>query len=129
MKPLIASVVSLLLGAGIGCFVGYRYYEWNITNEAVQQMLQEMDSHNQLDAARAIRAIEIIESGRNQSAVQFLCRPIADYYYMYSIYAGTNDEHAAKLRARIENLIRTNQIVANEMTNEMTFYQMPGKIH
>ena len=128
MKTLIASVFSLLVGSVIGCYIGYSYYEKHVTNEAVEQMMQEIESSDGVQAARAIRAIELIESGETQKAVQLLSRPIVDYYYFYAIHAGTNEERPLKMRAMIEQLVSTNKIVADEMTNQMVNYEIHGKI-
>ena len=117
MKPLIISTASLLVGVAIGCYVGYSYCDRHVTNEAVEQMLQGMESSDGEHAARAVRVIELIDSGENQKAVQMLSRPIADYYSSYAIHAGIDREQ--KTRAMIEQLASTNKIVADAITNEM----------
>ena len=126
MKTLIASVVSLLVGSVVGCSIGYRYCERQELKDDVELMTQAMRSSERLDAHSAIFAINLIQSGENEKAIRFLCRPIADYYYMYTIPGWPTDERSVKLRDMIQQLITTNKIVANEMTNRMANYQMPG---
>ena len=64
MKTLIASCVSIFLaGMVIGSYIGYRYYERHITNEAIEQMVQGIESSDKLEAIRSIRTIELIEAG------------------------------------------------------------------
>jgi len=118
MKTIIASAVCLLVGFVMGCYIGYNYNEKHVTNEAVEQMLQGMESSERLEAAYAIRAIGLIESGETQKAVQSLSRPIADYYYFHADLAH-DDERAKQLLVGIEQLASTNRIVADEITNEI----------
>jgi hypothetical protein len=68
-----------------------------------------------LQATVGARAIELIGAGDTQQAVQLLSGPIARYYALYSA-AGRNDERSTKLRALIEQLARTNQVVAARIT-------------
>ena len=111
MKALIASVVCLAIGLAVGFFVGYRYYERHITNEAVKQMLDGMESADGERAAEATCVIELIDSGDRSNAVRILSRPIANYYQWYAIHADTDRER--RLRAMIEQLASTNQVVAD----------------
>ena len=89
-------------------------------------MLQTMESQDGEEAARDVRAIKLIESGETQNAVQMLSRPIPQYYYLYAIHAGTDRQR--KMRAMIEELVSTNKIVADEMTNQMANFEIHGKI-
>jgi uncharacterized protein YneF (UPF0154 family) len=111
MKTFLASSICLLVGLAIGCFVGYRYYERHITNEAVKQMLDGMESADGYHAAEAVRVIELIDSGDHSNAVRILSTPIANYYQWYAVHADTDRER--KLRAFIEQLASTNQVVAD----------------
>lgn len=124
MKALIASVVSLLVGSVVGCSIGYTYCERHELRDDVELMTQSMRSSERLDALSAIFAINLIQSGENQKAVRFLCRPIADYYYMYTMPGWPTDERSVKTRNMIQQLITTNRIVADEMTNRMANYQI-----
>ena len=92
----------------------------------IEIMTQASSSLERLDAHSAIIAIQLIESGKNEKAVRFLCRPIADYYYMYTSAGWPKDERSLKVREMIGQLISTNEIVANEMTNRMANYQVGG---
>jgi hypothetical protein len=123
MKALITSFVSLLLGLVIGWYIEHRHAEHEMT-DVLEQSVQAIDSGNRLDAVYAMRAIEIIESGQTQNAVRFLCKPIADYYYVYTIDGWPKDERSIKLRAQIKQFTSTNQIVAEEMTNRMLNYKI-----
>ncbi len=57
-------------------------------------------------ASLAVNAIQCIDSGKTQEAVQWLSFPIANYYRDYGSRAGTNTQRI-KLVARIEQLART----------------------
>jgi hypothetical protein len=111
MKIIAASLGCLLLGLVMGGYVGFRYHEKHITNEAVKLMMEGMESADGEHAAEAARAIELINSGESSNAVQLLSSPIANYYHWYAVYADTDRER--RLRAMIEQLASTNQIVAN----------------
>jgi hypothetical protein len=119
MKTFVASVVSLLVGLAIGCCIGYRYYEWHITNEAIQQMVKGGESSDAYEAAMSARAIGLIDSGEEQKAVRMLSYPIAHYYYIYASSTFTNEQRL-KLRAMIDSLASTNQIVAALIAEEMS---------
>jgi hypothetical protein len=125
MKALIASIVCLAVGLAIGFFVGYRYCNWHGTNEAEDQMIQMMESSDRLAAARGLRAIELIEAGNTNQAIEMFSFPIADFYAEYA-YAGTNDERTLKLRAQIEQFAKTNQVVADQIrASTNAFFQLP----
>jgi hypothetical protein len=115
MKTIIASIVSLLLGLAIGCYIGHRDYDRHTTNEAVDLMVQGTETSEALQATIGARAIEFIGAGDTQEAVQLLSGPIARYYTLYSA-TGRNDERSTKLRDLIEQLARTNQVVAARIT-------------
>jgi hypothetical protein len=110
MKSLIACS-SLLVGLAIGFDVGYRYYERHITNQAIRQMIEYMESADGAHAAEAGHVIGLIESGDKSNAVRILSRPIANYYQWYALHADTDRER--KLRAFIEQLASTNRVVAD----------------
>jgi hypothetical protein len=110
MKTLTTSAVSLLLGLVIGWYFEHRHSEREKT-EIVQQMVQGTETSAALGATIAARAIQLIESGEAQQAVQLLSSPVAHYYSLYADTVRT-DERSTKLRALIEQLARTNQVVA-----------------
>jgi hypothetical protein len=109
MKILLASAVSLLLGLVMGWYIEHRRAEHEKT-EIVQQMVHWSESADGEHAARAARAVQFIGSGDTQRAVQLLSGPVA---YYYSVYGDdhSNDERS-KVRALIEQIARTNQVIA-----------------
>jgi len=110
MKTLTASVVSLLLGMAIGWYAERRHFGHEKT-QIVDQMVEGGESADREHAVRAVRAIESIQSGDTQKAVQILSTPVAHYYTLYT-EAGSKEERRAETRALIEQLAKTNQIVA-----------------
>jgi hypothetical protein len=110
VKTFIISVTCLVVGLAAGFFVGCRFYSRHVTNEAVTQMTEEMESSVGYHAAEATRVIELIDSGDRTNAVRILSRPIADYYSLYAVY--TNTDRERKMRAMIDALASTNQTVA-----------------
>ena len=110
MKAIIVSLVSLIIGICIGWYTGYTR---PIAEETRWLHAQEdaYESGHAMAASLAVDAIQSIDAGESQKAVQFLSLPIASYYSSYSIYAGTNAQRL-KVSARIEQLAQTNQIVA-----------------
>jgi hypothetical protein len=118
MKTLIISVVCLLVGLWSGFYIGYRYWDRHSTNEAMQAMVESLESHDALLASMSARTISLIDSGQDQQAVQMLSFPIASYYYVYASSEFTNAQRL-KLRALIDGLASTNQIVAAQIAKEM----------
>ena len=121
MKTLIVSALSLLLGLVAGWYVEYRHGEREKT-EIVQQMMEGTESSDGEHAARAARAIQLIDSGETQQAVQLLSGPVACYYSIYEA-ASTNDRRS-KVRSLIEELARTNQVVASRLAEAATNSQI-----
>ncbi len=111
MKTFLASGFCLLIGLAGGFFVGYRYYEKHITNEAVQEMAKGLESSDRLQAARGVRAIEDIQSGDTQRAIQMVSIPVADFYSGYTRLTNS-DEKTKKLLFWIEQVASTNAAVA-----------------
>ena len=116
MKALIASFVSLLLGVGIGWYFEHRHAEREMS-DVVEQMQQPIESSDREKATRAIRAIEMIQSGESSNAVQLLSRPIADFYHFHA-HLAHNDERTKDLLIWIERYASTNSVVASAITNE-----------
>jgi hypothetical protein len=127
MKTFIALVISLLVGLAIGCYIGYHYYDRHITNVAIQQMVEGIESSAAFQANISAQTISLIDSGQTQKAIQMLSFPIASYYFVYATSAFTNDERL-KLRAIIENLANTNQIVAAQIAKEMSYGKTNEKV-
>jgi hypothetical protein len=126
MKIIIISLVSLLVGVGVGWYFGYTRPNAQVARE-VRQQLREDENDHALAAIFAAEAITYIDSGETQKAVKSLSYPIAEYYCIYATRAGTN-EHRLKLRAHIEQLARTNQVVAAQITKEMGYSDIHGKV-
>src|SRR5438552_8211097 len=110
MKARVACVVSLLLGVAIGWYAERRHAEHEKA-QIVQQTVEGDESSDRERAVRAVRAIESIQSGDTQQAVQLLSTPVAHYYTLYT-EAGRKEERRAETRGLIEQLARTNQVVA-----------------
>ena len=101
----------------MGWYLEHRRAEHEKTSIA-DLMVSGDESSDAVHAARAIKVIGLIGSGDTQDAVESLSRPIADYYVRYLNYADEN-QRRAKLRALIEDLIRTNMIVARVIKDRM----------
>jgi hypothetical protein len=84
----------------------------------MQQMVEQMEGSDALMASMGARTISLIDSGQGQQAVQMLSFPIASYYYVYASSEFTNEQRL-KLRALIDGLASTNQIVAAQIAKEM----------
>ena len=69
-------------------------------------------------AARAVRAVQFIELGDTQRAVQLLSGPIAHYYSLYG--DDHRNDQRSKVRALIEQIARTNQVVAARIAEAST---------
>jgi hypothetical protein len=110
MKTVIAATVALVLGLALGSYLARHRAEREKT-EVVQQMVEGGESSDREHAVRAARAIHLIESGQPQQAVQILASPVAHYYTLYA-GAGTKNERRAETRALIEQLAKSNQVVA-----------------
>jgi hypothetical protein len=123
MKPIIVFVVCIVFAAGVGWYCGKT---GSATREG-QLLMQESEDDNAIATVYDIAAIRLIESGETQKSMRSLSVPIARYYYLYAIHAGTNEDRL-KLLAQIEQLMRTNQVVANEITNQMANYEIHGKL-
>ena len=110
MRIIIASLVCLLVGSGIGYYLGYT----RPTAKADRYVLEQMHQMEDDDAAAvviAMEAIPAIEAGDAQKAVQYLSFTIASYYTTHAIHPHP-DELRLKLRTEIEQLASTNQIIA-----------------
>ena len=88
----------------------------------VRQLQQKTDDYELSAAAAATYAVDAttcIDSGETQKVVQFLSFPIAHYYVVFAHHPSTNAGQL-KLRARIDELARTNQVVAAQIAKEMS---------
>lgn len=117
MKAVIASIVSVVLGLALGwCSEHHRAQREKA--EIVQQMLEGIESSDGEHAIEAVRAVQFIESGETQRAVQLLSGPIATYYSEYQ--AGGTSDRRSKLRSLIEELAKTNEVVAARIAEAST---------
>ena len=121
MKRVIAAIASLALGVALGWYIEHHRAQREKA-EIVQQMVEGMESSDGDGAARAVRAIQLIQSGETQQAVQLLSSPIASYYSEYRA-VGANDRRS-KLRSLVEELARTNQVVAARLVAAATNSQI-----
>ena len=111
MKIIVASLVCLLVGSGIGYYFGYTRPTAK-TDRDVLQELQKQEGDDCNAAIFALTAIPLIESGETQKAVLCLSFPLEHYYVQYHNHTDTN-ELRLKICARIEQLASTNQVVAD----------------
>jgi hypothetical protein len=119
MKMCVVAVISVLVGLATGWHLGCRYYDKHYTNLAIQKMVENMESSDAVMASMNAHAIGLIDSGHDQTAVQILSFPVADYYFIYASSRFTNEERL-KLRALIDGLASSNQVVAAEIAKEMS---------
>ena len=110
MKIIIASLVCLLVGLGIGYYFGYTRPTAN-TDRYVSEQMHQMEGDDAAAVVIAMDAIPAIEAGDAQKAVQYLSFTIASYYTTHAIQPHP-DELRLKLRTEIEQLASTNQIIA-----------------
>lgn len=111
MKTFLVSAISCLVGLAIGCYIGYRYNERYVTNEAIQAMMEGSESSAAASASISARSIGLIDSGDSEQAIQLLSFPVGHYYLHYVTNAYTNQQRL-KMRALIDQLAQTNKIVA-----------------
>jgi hypothetical protein len=97
-----------------GSYIGYRHYDTHITNQAVQQMMEGLESSDRFKAALAVRSITLIESGESSNAVQLLSRRVGEFYRSYADLTH-NDERTKQLLGLIEKVASTNAVVADEI--------------
>jgi hypothetical protein len=119
MKIITVSLVSLLVGVGIGWYFGYTRSDAQAAKE-VGSVLEAQESGAAVAAVFATEAVGCIDAGDTQKAVQFLSLPIAHYWVGYAIRAGTNSQRL-KVRSYIEQSAYTNQIVAAQIKKEMSW--------
>ncbi len=117
MKTLMTFFGALILGLALGWVFTLRHADHEVA-EVVAQMQQPIESGDREHAARAIRAIEMIQSGESSNAVQLLSRPIADFYHFYA-HLAHNDERTKELLVWIAQFASTNPVVAGAITNEI----------
>jgi hypothetical protein len=118
MKIIAIGFVSLLAGVGIGWHFGYARSNAEFAKD-VGSVLEAQEMDDAAAATIAVTAVQSIDSGQTQKAEQFLSLPIAHYCVEFSYDSSTN-ESLRKLRSRIDLLAKTNQVVAAQISNEMS---------
>ena len=118
MKIITVSLVSLLIGVGIGWHFGYTRSNAQAAKE-VGSVLEAQESCEAVAATFAAEAVRCIDVGDTQKAVQYLSLPITHYWVIYAVSAGTNSQRL-KVRSYIEQYAYTNQIVAAQIKKEMS---------
>ena len=117
MKIVIISVVSLLLGVGIGLYFGYtRSNVWAAKD--MGGILEAQETGDAVATTFAAEAVQCIDAGDIHKAVQYLSLLIAHYWVDYAVRAGTNSQRL-KVRSYIERWAYTNQMVAAQISKEM----------
>ena len=82
-------------------------------------MVEGSETSDRLLAVMAARAIQMVESGQSQQAVQMLVSPVAHYYTVYT-GAGTAEGRRAETRALIDRLASTHPVVAAKIAELST---------
>jgi hypothetical protein len=121
MKITIISLVSLLIGIGAGWYLGYTRPNAQ-ANRELRKELGDVQVDDIRAAAFAVGAINRIDAGDTQAAVQWLSLPIAHFWSDCQIRPSTNEDRL-KLLGSIEKLSHTNQIVAAHITNEANYIE------
>jgi hypothetical protein len=108
--------LALLLGCGVGWFFAHKQGKKEL-KEAVDLMVEGGESSDAYFAALAVHAINVILSGDTNGAVRTLSRPVERYYTLYKDV--DNDQGRKKMRAAIEDLVRTNSVAAEAIKKQM----------
>jgi hypothetical protein len=116
MKLLIASFLSLAFGVIVGWHFEHRHVQREMTAFGAQ-MVESGEAFDRLEAARGIRAIELIEAGDTNQAVEMFTIPIAFFYSVHRDLTH-NDERTKVLLAKIEQFVQTNHAVAKQIKPE-----------
>ena len=119
MKTLVASFISLLFGIAIGWYFEHRHAGREMT-DVVEQMEQPIEAFDRLEAARGVRAIQLIEAGNTNQAIEMFSFPIASFYTEYYDLSH-NEKRTQDLLAKIEKFAQTNQVVAAQIKTMMSY--------
>jgi hypothetical protein len=123
MRIAVLFLICIVVGIAIGWYLGNEH-------QAVMEnslVMQESEDDCAMAAVVSMAAVRLIHTNETQKAVQLLSNQIAQYYYLYAIHSGTNEDRS-KLFRQINELIITNKTVADEITNQMVNYQIRGKL-
>lgn len=124
MKTYSASAISLAVGLMVGWYTE-RFISEREKTRMVQEMVEHTRGSEEERVARATLAIEAIESGQSNRAVELLAMPIAYYHALYGD-SPSKDERTRRLLARIDELAKTNQLVAARIAEGATNYRIPA---
>jgi len=116
MKPIVTSLVSLLVGIALGWYFGYVQPNTKANREAMKQFAI-IDADDSMAAAVAYRTFILYDAGETQKAMQSLAWPIG-FYYRYNKTRPLTQERSNFL-AKIEKLASTNQVVATEINRKV----------
>jgi hypothetical protein len=119
MRIIIIILACVAVGIGIGWRLGHTSTNGHDAN-SVREELAADESGHAVAAMFAAEAVKYIDAGDIQQAVETLSFPIASYYSVYAVHAGTNAERL-KVRGYIEHFASTNPIVAARITKEMSY--------
>ena len=123
MKTLIPCIVSLLIGAAIGWIAGQSHAKPQTTQTA-KEMTQSLENADAVAAKSSMTAIDLVESGKNEELVRFLCSPIVRYYYTHAVHAGTNEPAVVRMRGSIEQMANRNKILADQLVKQKKNFEM-----
>lgn len=88
--------------------------------DVVEQMEQPIEASDRLEAARGIRAIQSIEAGNTDQAIEMFSFPIASFYSEYHGLSH-NGKRTLDLLTRIDKFAQTNQVVAAQIKAKMSY--------
>ena len=125
MKTMTISFLSLLVGIGLGWYIGYTSSNSRAARREVRHDLDIYEKDGAVAAVFAVQAVSCIDSGETQRAVQILSRPIANFYCDYVTLRDTNSQKEQfKLYDFVQKLAITNQVVATQISNDMVFVHL-----
>lgn len=117
MKIIIISFVCLLVGFGVGLHFGCTHSHAKLKKQ-LGSVSDAQESGSALAAGFAAEAVRYIDLGDTQKAVHCLSVPIANYWTLYAMNAGTNSQRL-KLRSGIKAWAYTNPLVSLQISNDM----------
>ena len=115
-------MISLLIGIGVGWAFGHTKPAASTKNDSPLKTDAYWSSPlaptEFSTAALATQTIGYIDSGETQKAVKHLSVSVAHFYTAFSLHPSTNEE-LMKLRDSIDELARTNKVVAAQIGARM----------
>jgi hypothetical protein len=116
MKTVIASVVSLMIGLGVGWLLASSAASKKARETAlVEEQMTQLDLHTiSQGGVCALSAVEFIDAGEYEKAIERLGDPIAGCRNIYGTLLVTASERSNVL-ARVENASRKHPSIAREL--------------